>query len=227
MNMTFVFDARPSDSPFVEMIWRTQSYGGGSFTSLAESRWEMVVTKQKDKIYLTVRGPESKAMPSPIPEDREFLGIVFKLGIFMPHLPGIKIVDSELNLPEASSKSFWFHGASWQFPTFENADTFIHRLAHDSLLAREPVVEAVLQGELRELSLRSAQRRFLRATGLTHGAVRQIERARKSMALLEQGVSILDTVYEAGYADQPHMTRSLKHLLGRTPAQIIRVNQPE
>jgi len=28
------------------------------------------------------------------------------------------------------------------------------------------------------------------------------------------------TVYEAGYSDQSHLTRSLKHYIGRTPAEI-------
>jgi AraC-like DNA-binding protein len=82
-------------------------------------------------------------------------------------------------------------------------------------------VDAALQHQLKDLSLRSVQRRFLRATGLTQCAVRQIERAREAVALLEQGIAILDIVDLAGYADQSHMTRSLKHLIGQTPAQII------
>jgi AraC-like DNA-binding protein len=68
------------------------------------------------------------------------------------------------------------------------------------------------------------QRRFLRATGLTHGALCQIESAQKATALLEQGVSILDTVELVGYADQPHLTRSLKRFVGRTPAEIVRAS---
>jgi methylphosphotriester-DNA--protein-cysteine methyltransferase len=48
----------------------------------------------------------------------------------------------------------------------------------------------------------------------------QIERAQQAAALLEQGVSLLDVVYQVGYADQPHMTRSLKRFIGQTPAQI-------
>jgi methylphosphotriester-DNA--protein-cysteine methyltransferase len=40
------------------------------------------------------------------------------------------------------------------------------------------------------------------------------------MTLLQRGVSIHDTVHEAGYFDQPHLTRSLKRLLGQTPAEI-------
>ena len=60
---------------------------------------------------------------------------------------------------------------------------------------------------------------------MTHSTFRQIERARHATNLLKQGVSILDTVHEAGYFDQAHLTRSLKYLIGQTPAEIIRGEQ--
>jgi methylphosphotriester-DNA--protein-cysteine methyltransferase len=101
-----------------------------------------------------------------------------------------------------------------------NADTFIERLVCDGALEFDPVIEAELQGRPGDLSLRSAQRRFLRATGLTHSAVRQIERARYATVLLRQGASIFDAVFQAGYFDQPHLTRALRHFIGQTPAQI-------
>lgn len=126
----------------------------------------------------------------------------------------------DASLPEATRTSFWLHGSAWQFPNYDNVETFVDRLVRDDLLVRDPVVDAVLQDQLKDLSLRSVQRRFLRATGLTQGAVRQIERAREAAALLEQGVSILDIVHLAGYADQLHLTRSLKRLIGQTPSQI-------
>jgi methylphosphotriester-DNA--protein-cysteine methyltransferase len=65
----------------------------------------------------------------------------------------------------------------------------------------------------------------LQATGLTLATIRQIKRARLAVTLLEQGVSILDAVNHAGYADQPHLTRSLKRYIGQTPAQIVRMSQ--
>jgi AraC-like DNA-binding protein len=66
------------------------------------------------------------------------------------------------------------------------------------------------------------QRRFLNATGLTHRAVRQIERAREAARLLARGTPILDTVVQLGYADQPHLTRALKRFAGQTPAQLLK-----
>src|SRR3954471_20882226 len=100
--MLFTFEERRSDSPLVETVWRSQSEQAGSFTSVAISHWEMVVTKQYDKIYLTVRGPETKATPAPVPEYAEIFGIQFKLGTFMPHLPASDLVDEALNLPDAA-----------------------------------------------------------------------------------------------------------------------------
>src|SRR4051812_45503314 len=176
--MTFFFEDRPSDSSFVETIWRAQSEQTGSFISIAATHWEMVVTRYGGKTSFTVRGPETK--PTRLYYQSigaEWLGIRFKLGSFLPHLPPGRLLDrSDVNLPEASSQSFWLQGAAWEFPTFENADTFVERLVREGLLVRDPVVEAVLQGQPQERSVRAVQYRFLQATGLTHRTIQQIER---------------------------------------------------
>lgn len=225
--MNFSFEGRASDSPFVETIWRTQSDHAGSFISTAATNWEMVITRYEGKTTLTVRGPETKATPVNYPADFEVFGIIFKHGAFMPHLPFSELLDrNDVTLPEATSKSFWLQGAAWQFPDYENTDTFVARLVKEGLLAHDPVVDAVLQNRPLDISLRSAQRRFLRATGLTRGTLDQIKRAHQAVTLLRQGLSIADAVYYAGYADQPHLTRSLKQFIGQTPAQILRTQQP-
>ncbi len=170
-----------------------------------------------------MRGPETRATPADAPAQAEFFGIQLSLGSFMPHLPPGHLVDRHAALPGATNRSFWLNDVAWPFPEFDDAEAFVEKLVREGLLAREPVVEAVLQDRLddRERSLRTVQRRFLQATGLTCRAVRQIERARRAAALLERGSSILDVVYELGYTDQPHLTKSLKHLIGRTPARIV------
>jgi AraC-like DNA-binding protein len=224
-----IFDEeRPSDSPFVERIWHSHSERTDPFLSIAESRCELVVTKFCGKMMLTVRGPETRATSlSYYPSDVEWLGIRLKPGAFLAHLPPGSLVDTTVTLPGASSKSFWFAGSTWQFPDYNNADTFVDWLVRKGLLLREGVVGEALQGHLKDLSLRSAQRRFLQATGITQSTIRQIERARYATQLLRQGISILDTILEAGYFDQPHLTRSLKYFIGQTPAQIMRPGRSE
>jgi Helix-turn-helix domain len=212
--MEFVFDTRPADSSLVEMVWHTHSERAGTFTSVAVSNWEMVITTFGGKTTITARGPETKASQADFPADAEIFGITFKLGTFMSHLPLKTLLDrQDATLPKASSKSFWLHGSAWELPTFENADVFVDRLIHQGILVRDPVVEAAIQGHTPDMSIRSLQYRFLQATGLTHKTIQQIERARSAVSLLKQGTPILDTAFELGYFDQAHLTNSLKRFI--------------
>ena len=181
----------------------------------------MVVSRYEGKTFLTVRGPETKATTADCPADGEWVAIRFRLGTLMPMLrPGDLRDRNDVTLPDATSRSFWLQGSAWEYPDFENAETFVDRLVRDGLI----VVDALVKN-LQQPTTRSAQRHFLRATGLTYATIRQIERARHATNLLKRGVSILDTVFQAGYYDQAHLTRSLKRFIGQTPAQIIRAER--
>jgi len=218
--MSFIFDERPSESPFVETFWRTRSDHEGVFISKAVSRWEMVVWKHDTQTGITVRGPETTATHADTPAHAEFFGIQFRLGTFMPYLPLNNLVDGSLTLPEATGKSFWLRGAAWQLPSYDNVDVFVDWLVRNELLVHDPIIATVLQGQPHELSVRALQYHFVRATGLTQSTIRQIERARHAAVLLAQGVSILDAVHKVGYFDQAHLTKSLRRFVGQTPLQI-------
>jgi AraC-like DNA-binding protein len=219
--MSFSFDERPSDVGLVQTIWQTRSEAARAFTSVAVSRWEIVLTRIAGSTTVSVRGPETRATRAPIPPEAEFFGIAFNHGAFMPDLPMAELVDAAIALPQAGRNRFWLQGRAWEIPTFDNADTFIRRLLRDGVLVRDRVVEQALHGRPTALVPRSVRRRFVRATGLTPGTIRQIESARQATALLQSGVSILDTVNETAYFDQPHLTRALKRFMGHTPAQIL------
>jgi hypothetical protein len=225
--MIFTFEERLSDSPFVQAVWRNQSERSESFISTAGTHWEMVWIRYKGQSTVTVRGPELKATPADLPADAEWLGITFELGTFMPDfLPGSLLDRHDVNLPVATGKSFRLCGSTWEFPTYENADTFVDRLVRSELLVRDSLVEDVLQNAPLDLSPRALQYRFQRATGLTRKAVQQIQRAWQATALLEQGCPILETTYQLGYFDQSHLTNSLRRYMGQTPVQISQALQP-
>src|ERR687897_1095683 len=217
----FALERASSRACFIEETWWTRSEPEESFISVAVTHWQMVVTRQRGAAWLTVRGPETKATTVPIPADAEFFGIQFSLGTFMPTLQPGQLVDRALTLPQATNNSFWVGGSAWELPGQHNADVFIERLVRAGLLVHDPVVSAALQGDVeRRLSTRSVERRVSRATGLTRGTIRQIRRAERAVELLSRGVSALDVAHGAGYADQPHLTRSLKRFVGQTPSQI-------
>jgi hypothetical protein len=216
----FAIEGRPSRSPFVDEMWWARSAPESSFISVAASHWEMCVTRQRGWAWLTVRGPQTKATITPIPQDAEFFGIRFSLGTFMPILPPSHLVDRAFALPQATVASFWLDRSAWELPGPDNADVFVDRLVDAGLLVHDPIASAVLQGGVEGLSPRAAERRVSRATGLTRGAIRQIRRAETAVELLSGGVPAWDAARQAGYADQPHLTRSLKRLVGQTPSQV-------
>ena len=229
--MSIIYEERSSDSPYVETVTRGRTASDGSPIRPAESRWHMVFVRQNGGVRSLVVGPLTTAGIVTYTEGAELLWIKFKLGTFMPHLPPRGSLDVERILPKAASRSFWLKGSAWRFPVYENVETFVDRLVREGVLARDPVVNAVLQDQLEgqppEMSSRTVRHRFLRSTGLSQSHIRQVERAQRAAALLERGFSIPDTVYEVGYFDQPHLTRSLKRWIGHTPIQLVRVSTPE
>jgi Helix-turn-helix domain len=217
------FDDRPSDSPLVERVWRSHSERAGTFRSMAACNWVMVVSRLAGRTFLTVRGPETRATAAECPADGEWMGIHFALGTFLPLLPTGMLRDrNDVTLPQASGRSFWLDGSAWEYPSFDNAETFVRRLVRQGLIAADPYVPDVVRGEPRRTSQRTEQRRVLRATGLTPATIRQIERARFATTLLQRGAPIAAVAQDAGYFDQAHLTRSLQRFVGLTPAQIAR-----
>jgi AraC-like DNA-binding protein len=212
---------RTSDSPFIERVWSCHSERAGTFVSVAACHWEMVITHLRGQSIVTVRGPELNPTEVPCPANGEWLAIRFKAGTFMPQLP-VQLLMNNLgvNLPQISKRCFLLDGRKWEFPSFENAESFVKRLVNKGLVTCDPEVTAALMGQPTTLSTRSAQRRFLQVVGMTHSNLRQIERARFAVNLLREGVSIADVAWQCGFYDHAHLTRSLRQWIGITPTKI-------
>lgn len=216
-----VFEDRATDSPLVERIWRSHSERAGTFLSVASSHCEMVVTRHRGTTFLTLRGPETRATLVDCPAGGEWLGIRFSLGTFLPFYPAAALSDRrDVHLPGRDRPVLLAPGPCLGVSRLRQRGDSRDRLFQAGVLGRDPAVSAALSGEWQALSRRSTQRHFLQATGITHVAYRQIQRARYATTLLERGVSILDTVHQAGYFDQAHLTRSLRRLIGETTARL-------
>ncbi len=221
--MFITFEDRLSDSPFIERVWRCHSDRGGPFLSVAAGNLELVVSRLPGLTMVTLRGPETKASVVECPPNGQWVAIRFRLGVYLPRLPTALLIDrKDMNLPVAADGTFWLEGDCWELPDFDNAEMLVARLALRGVIARDPAVEGVMRGDHQALTRRSVQRHFLHATGMSHGMFRQIERARHAANLLRAGSPILDAVHEAGYFDQAHLSRSLRGLIGQSPARILR-----
>ncbi|WP_378212610.1 hypothetical protein [Actinoallomurus acaciae] len=211
---------RPSDSPYVHRVWRSRASGVARMTSIATSNWELVFWRHEGRAHAAVRGPETAASSAGVPDGSESFGITFAHGTSMPHLHPARLVDSAWESPHASETRFVLGGDEWPVPGFESAEQFVVRLVREGVVVRDPLVDDVVAGRMPDVGTRSVQRRVAVATGLTQGAIRQIERARQAAILLREGVASLDVVNRLGYYDQPHLARSLKRFIGRTATEL-------
>jgi hypothetical protein len=218
----FDFELRASPHPLVREAWRTTSVPDDRFISTATSEWGIVITRQEDRAWVTVRGPETSASISPVPAAAEFIGIRFARGAFMPSLPPSQLVDDALDLPAHDRRSFWLDGSAWPLPLFDDLDAFVDGLVGAELLVLDPVAAAALDDGQIGRGERTVQRRVARATGLSRRAITQIERAQSAARMLMTGASIGDVVSDLRYADQAHLTRSVRRFIGQTPSEIVR-----
>jgi Helix-turn-helix domain len=225
--MSSLFEGRGSESPYIEAVWRGQAGSDYAPICPASDRWHLLFLKQDGRIKVSIEGPLTRATPVTQPEGTEWFGVTFQLGTFLPSLSIRNLLDERAILTLAAKTSFSLAGSRWQLPDYENVETFVDRLVHENLLVSDPIVKSVLAGQPPDMSLRTVRRRFLFATGLPYKTIEQIERASQAATLLEQGVSLLEAAYQVGYADQSHMTRSLKHFIGYTPAQIAQLRNPK
>ena len=221
--MLLEFDDRKSNSPYVERVWRCRSRAGGNFLSMAEGNIELVITRLPGFVAVTLRGPVSQGAFVQCPPHGEWLAIRFRLGTHFPRIATASLADrNDVHLPVLATGRFWFSGLSWEIPSFDNAEDFVARLAVARIITRNDATDAVIEGDVPWMSRRSVQRHFRRVTAMTLGSFQQIQRARHGAMLLMEGKTVLDAAYEAGFADQAHMTRALKHRIGLTPARLAR-----
>ncbi|MFC5241957.1 helix-turn-helix domain-containing protein [Streptomyces atrovirens] len=214
------FETRGSDSPWVDAVWTCTSEQVAAMTSVAGVRLGLVFWEQDGQAHAGVTGPETRSGTAPVPEGATFTGIEFAVGTSLRAVPTSALVDGGIGLPDTSRRSFRLDGARWETPGPDDAEALVERLVRAGTVVRDPLVTEVLRGRCPAVSGRTVERRFRAATGLTRGAVRQIERARTAAELLAAGEQAADVVAKLDYFDEPHLARALRSYVGRTAGQL-------
>ncbi|MGP3926143.1 helix-turn-helix domain-containing protein [Streptomyces sp. 8N616] len=218
--MELRFETRQSDSPWVGTVWTCTSEQVTAMTSVAGVRWGLVFWEQDGQAYAGITGPETRTGTAPVPEGAAFTGIEFAVGTSLRAVPTPTLVDSGVELPDTTRRTFRLDGARWETPSPDDAEALVERLVRAGIVVRDPLVAEVLRGHRPAVSGRTVERRFRAATRLTRGAVRRIERARAAAELLAASHPAADVVAKLDYFDEPHLARALRSYVGRTARQL-------
>jgi Helix-turn-helix domain len=214
------FDSRASDSSWISTVWTCTSEDVTTMTAVASETWGLVFWQEDGAPQAAIVGPESRTSVAPVPPAASFVGIQFTVGTSLRIADTASFVDGGIPLPDVRSRSFWLDGHRWQTPDADDAELLVDHLVRHGVVVRDPVVTGVLRGDRSALSPRTVERRFRVATGLTRGAVAQIERVRDAAGMLAAGAPVHGVVEKLGYYDEPHLARMLRRHVGRSAQQL-------
>lgn len=207
-------------SALVRSVTRTTFTGPTEQPMHPDGCWDIAILRRGDDLQVLRTGLTTKTVTYVAEEGDEILAVTFNPDTFMPLMPGEAMRDEGVMLEKIGRDRFWIGTDVVEIPNFDNADAFIEGLVRRGIVESNEVVASIVSGRPKAMSERTMQRHFLRTTGLTYKSFTQIERAQKAMALLQAGRQAVEVAFALGYADQPHMIRSLRAIMGQTPRAI-------
>lgn len=224
--MSFLYEEKASSCRFAEVVWRTVDVTDGTYLASADACWDMIFTRMPVGSRVLLSGPSSCPTVVPYRAGNRNIGVRFTPGTFFTHLEPRSMCDRTVPLPMPDGDHFELAARIWQLPDYDWIDSLLEQFDAAGLLAHDAVIDAALHGTDLPVSQRTVERHFTRVTGRSRRQVRQITRAREAAARLRKGEAIADVAYALGYADQSHLTRDVKRLIGYTPAESQHRDEP-
>lgn len=219
--MTQIHRSRSSDHPFVSTVWHTRNLDDGVYVSTPDGSWDLIMGVAADgRRIMLLTGQATRPAQIPYAAGTSSVVISFAAGVYLDRITPADLVDGVQELPNVDADHFGLLGHAFAYPTYAGAEDLVDALIAAGLLKCDEVVTGILMGTPKAFSSRTVQRHFVQATGLTPKTFQQIQRAQEAVRLLKQGTAPAEAAADAGYTDQPHLTNSLKRIMGTTPTDV-------
>lgn len=216
-----MYEEHHPDSHVLECVWQARATQDERYLVAAVEYWDLWFARAPEgQLRAGLVGPTlgHRWIRSTIGEHS--WGVQLKAHVVLPGVSKQLLLGGEQQLVvEAGYVTLARH--SVPFPEFADLEAFTDRLVGLDVLRSDDDVRRMLSGDHAGYSERHRQRRVRAATGLTGKQIEQLSRAREAFALLLQGVPPSESAAQCGFADQAHLTRSLRAFHGQTPAQVL------
>lgn len=214
-----MYEERSSLSHLIEYVWMASIDITGGYTHPANEHWGLTFLNDHGVYEARLQGPATQPTKYSYREGQEYWGVALKTHVFLKSIQKRDILNNIIDLP-VKDTTFTLAGGIFTIQPYEKVELLVDEMEQKGILLADSHIAEALSLDTK-LSKRSLQRHFSSTAGLSEQTIQQIARARRAYYLLEQGTAINDVVHEMNYADQAHLTRSLKILAGQTPAKIL------
>ncbi|KUM35272.1 hypothetical protein AR689_14585 [Arthrobacter sp. EpRS71] len=220
-KLAMMYEQKPSSSPAINSVWRAFVEEPDIYTDPANEFWGLAFTRHSDAtLRAELIGPSLQPRVLESIQGDNYWGVEFRSHVVIDGASKQSILGETVELA-VDGDFFEFLGRQYSIPEYEGLEAFVGRLLDDGAIVSRDDVGRSLAGDIGGYSPRSWQRHIRWVTGLSRKQIEQLERARAAFFLLQSGYSASSAAAAAGYADQAHMSRSLRLLRSETPAQII------
>ena len=194
---------------------------------------------------LVIAGPDTASVELEMIPNRSFVGVRFRVGVAPAALgvPATALLDQRLLARDVvGARAAELEQALAETANARQAAAVLERAAHTWLReAADGAADALVRGAVLELTMarqdwtvttlaarlgvseRQLRRRFVEAVGYGPKLLQRVLRLRRFIRAASEprcpGLATL--ALEAGYADQPHLSRECRELTGSTPAQLL------
>lgn len=216
-----MYEERTVASPHIECVWQARSTREERYLVPAVEYWDLWFARQPDgALSAGLSGPTLGHRWVNSTVDEHSWGVQLSAHVVVTGVSKRLVLGGELRLPMRDGE-LEIAGHRVKMPTYDELESFVEELLELGVIRDDEDVRRALSGDDTGYSERHWQRRVRASTGLTRKQIAQIGRAREAFTLLQEGTTPAECAMRCGYADQAHLTRSLRLLHGQTPARIL------
>ncbi len=216
---------RPSPHPWVDTVWQTVCLSEGVYKATPDGSWDLIRSVAPDgKSFVFLSGQATEPVEVPYLEGESSVVISFAAHVYLAGDREVR-TGAAIRPLEVRSDQFLLDGIALPLPTFQNAESLVDEMIGAGLLLSDDIVAKAFTAKPRAASRRSVQLHFKNTTGITQKDFQLIRRAQDAVRRLKDGENAAAVAVDLGYADQPHMIKSIKKIMGALPSNLEAVHK--
>jgi AraC-like DNA-binding protein len=197
----------------------------GIYRATPDGSWDLILSVSCDgqsTVFLT--GQATEPVDVPYTEGEQSVVVSFAAHVYLTRDKEVRTGPTLRFLP-VHNGNFVLDGVELPLPTFSNAEQLTDMMIKAKLLQSDDLVAKAFTAKPKAASKRSMQQHFKKVTGITQKDFELIRRAQEAVRRLKAGQKPAAVAADLGYTDQPHMTKSIKKIMGHLPSNLDAVHK--